>query len=256
MSKPIAAPARKIEAHDYVSPDLVRIQLDAAFPNMIKGNPEPHPWPYLRREIPHHWYVDKQLPHVGFLSRDEAHLLYNNALQFRGKAALEIGCWLGWSACHLAAAGVQLDIVDPVLAKPAFTKAVTGALKASRPPLPATLVPGGSPAKVLELAQQGRRWSLIFIDGNHAAPAPLLDAQTCVPFAAPDAMILFHDLISPEVSQGLDYLQEQGWQTMIYQTMQIMGVAWRGNVQPVSHVPDPVVTWPVVKHLQRHSVGR
>jgi hypothetical protein len=39
---------------------------------------------------------------------------------------------------------------------------------------------------------------------------------------------------------------------MIYQTMQVMGVAWRGNVRPVEHFPDPSVDWPEAAHLRRH----
>jgi len=37
---------------------------------------------------------------------------------------------------------------------------------------------------------------LIFIDGNHDAPAPLNDAIICEQLAEADALILFHDLTS------------------------------------------------------------
>ena len=104
-----------LPAGDYVSPGLKVILPDAYFPNMIVGDTQTCSWPYLRREIKHNWYVDRRANSVGFLSRDEAHILYNTALQFKGKKALEIGCWLGWSACHLALAGVELDVVDPLL---------------------------------------------------------------------------------------------------------------------------------------------
>ncbi|WP_204249752.1 hypothetical protein [Gemmata sp. SH-PL17] len=49
--------------------------------------------------------MDRRAPHIGFVSRDEAAILYNTALRFRGRRALEIGCWLGWSTCHLALGG-------------------------------------------------------------------------------------------------------------------------------------------------------
>src|SRR5580765_7690313 len=74
---------------DYVSPGVERLDVDFAFPNMTVGDPANHPWPYLRAEIPHNWYVDQRLPLTGFLNRDEVHLVYNNALQFRGRRALE-----------------------------------------------------------------------------------------------------------------------------------------------------------------------
>ena len=241
---------------DYVSPGFQVIRPDRCFPSMTIGNPSTQPWQYLRREIPHNWYVDGRQPYVGFLSRDEAHILYNTALKFAGKPALEIGCWLGWSACHLALAGVELDVVDPMLGREDFLGSVTSSLTMAGVIDRVNLIPGYSPAAVVDLVQaQNRQWSLIFIDGNHEVPGPLEDAIACAQFAAPDAMILFHDLAAPAVAQGLDYLKSQGWQTMVYQTMQIMGVAWRGDVQPVAHQPDPSVNWQLPVHLQGYQIS-
>ncbi|HEY9622201.1 MAG TPA: TylF/MycF/NovP-related O-methyltransferase [Crinalium sp.] len=241
---------------DYVSPGLAIAQPDAAFPNMVIGDPQTCPWIYLRRNIPHNWYVDRRQPIVGFLSRDEAHILYNTALQFKGKRALEIGCWLGWSACHLALAGVELDVVDPLLAKPEFYQSVSESLNLAGVLNSVNLVSGYSPQAVQDLsAQHQRKWSLIFIDGNHDTPGPLEDAIACEQLAEPDALIVFHDLASPEVTEGLDYLKQRGWNTLVYQTMQIMGVAWRGNVQPVHHQPDPRIAWELPEHLQHYTIS-
>lgn len=245
---------------DYISPEFQVTRPDRAFPNMMLGNPSVHSWPYLRREIPHKWYVDKRYPHIGFLSRDEAHILYNNALQFRGKKALEIGCWMGWSACHLMLAGIDLDIIDPILANPEVRTSVVSSLQTACQAAGIAgqfvLVPGYSPQKVEELAlQHGRKWSLIFIDGEHGAPGPLNDAIACEKYAEADAMVLFHDLAAPDVAQGLDYFRDRGWHTMIYQTMQIMGVAWRGNIQPIQHQPDPKVTWTLPDFLKGYQIS-
>jgi len=245
---------------DYVSPGLKIILPDAYFPNMVVGDTNTCPWPYLRREIKHNWYVDRRASSVGFLSRDEAHILYNTALQFAGKKALEIGCWLGWSACHLALAGVELDVIDPLLEREDIRQSVIdsiqGALNASGVQTSVKLVPGYSPQKVEELANQfNRKWSLIFIDGEHGAPGPLNDAIVCEQLAEEDAIILFHDLAAPDVAQGLDYLKQRGWQTVIYQTMQIMGAAWRGNVAPVQHQPDPNISWQLPAHLQGYNIS-
>jgi len=241
---------------DYVSPNFKLINPDAYFPNKIVGNTAHSSWPYLRWEIPHHWYIDQRHQNVGFLSRDEAHILYNTALNFQGKKALEIGCWLGWSACHLALAGIELDVVDPVLDKQDFYESVKSSLLAAGVLSSVYLVAGYSPEKVEELAlATERKWSLIFIDGNHDEPGPLHDAMVCEKYAEDDALILFHDLASPDVAQGLEYLRQQGWKVMIYQTMQIMGVAWRGNVEPVMHQPDPQVDWHLPQHLQHYPVS-
>jgi len=249
-----------LPAGDYVSPGLKVMLPDAYFPNIIVGDTQTCPWPYLRREIKHNWYVDSRVSSVGFLSRDEAHILYNTALQFTGKKALEIGCWLGWSACHLALAGVELDVVDPLLEREDIRQSVIdsiqGALNASGVQTSVTLVPGYSPQRVEELANEfNRKWSLIFIDGEHGAPGPLNDAIVCEKLAEEDAIILFHDLAAPDVAKGLDYLKQKGWQTIVYQTMQIMGAAWRGNVTPVKHQPDPNISWQLPAHLQGYSVS-
>ncbi len=240
---------------DYVSPGFKIIQPDACFPNMIVGDTSGCGWPYLRREIPHNWYADRRHAYIGFVSRDEAHILYNTALKFKGKKALEIGCWMGWSACHLALGGVQLDVIDPILEKPEFYESVSNSLQAAGVLDLVKLIPGYSPEKVEEVAADGRKWSLIFIDGNHDAPGPLNDAIICETLAEADALILFHDLASPDVAQGLDYLKERGWNTMVYQTMQIMGVVWRGNVEPVIHQPDPKIEWHLPEHLQHYPVS-
>ncbi|MEG4011663.1 MULTISPECIES: glycosyltransferase [unclassified Microcoleus] len=249
-----------LPAGDYVSPGLKIILPDAYFPNMIVGDTQTCSWPYLRREIQHNWYVDRRANSVGFLSRDEAHILYNTALQFKGKKALEIGCWLGWSACHLALAGVELDVVDPLLEREDIRQSVIdsiqGALNASGVQTSVKLIPGYSPQRVEEYsAQFNRKWSLIFIDGEHGGDGPLNDAIACEKLAEEDAIILFHDLAAPDVAQGLDYLKQRGWQTVVYQTMQIMGAAWRGNVEPIKHQPDPNISWQLPAHLHGYNIS-
>ena len=155
---------------------------------------------------------------------------------------------------------MNLDIVDPILQQPPvreeFTRTLEAAAKVGRISGNLNAAPGPSPQAVEAIvARTPRKWSLIFIDGNHDAPGPLNDAVVSAKYAADDAMILLHDLASPEVAQALDYLDAQGWQTMVYQTMQVMGVAWRGNVQPVHHTPDPAVNWTMPEHLARYDVS-
>jgi hypothetical protein len=220
------------------------------------GNKSAVGWPWFRSQVPHNWYVDRRAPLIGFLSRDEAHIAYNLALPFRGRRALEIGCWLGWSTCHLALAGVQLDVVDPILQYPDFMQSVRQSLTSAGVMERVNLIPASSPQAVPELAARtGRKWSFIFIDGNHDAPAPLQDTIACEPLAEPDALILFHDLNSPAVGAGLNFLRDHGWNTIVYNTMQIMGAAWRGNVELVRHQPDPSVHWVVPPHLAGYRIS-
>ncbi len=237
-------------AADYVSEDLKLPNLDSLFPNMIVGDKDALTWPYFRRGIDHNWYTDRRNPQIGFINRDEASVLYSNALLFAGRAGLEIGAWRGWSTCHLVAAGLgSLHVVEPLLRDEAWRREFAAAVNGAGGPDRAILVPGESPDAVIKLGQSGARWSFAFIDGDHDGPAPTADALACEPYLEATAMVLFHDLVSPHVSAALIALRARGWRTMIYQTAQIMGVAWRGDIQPVRHVPDPTQTWSVPEHL-------
>ncbi len=146
-----------LPAGDYVSPGLHCVRLDSCFPHMKVANPKEATWRYLRWEVPHNWYQDSRAPDMDNTNRDEAHILYNTALRFRGQRALEIGCSLGWSACHLALGGVSLDVIDPVLGNTNFRAAVQESLKAAGVLEQVNLVAGESPAAVEQLARTSNR---------------------------------------------------------------------------------------------------
>lgn len=239
----------QLAADDYVSPGLSVILPDQCFPNMVRGDPASSDWRYLRRGLPHAWLVDRRIPTWGFLNRDEASILYNLALGFSGQRGLEIGCLLGWSACHIALAGLELDVIDPLLANFEVTNSVQASLKAARVPGQVRLNPGHSPAAVHQLAASGRTWSFFLVDGDHNGDGPLADVQACEPYAAADCAMVFHDLASPDVTRAVLYLKAQGWQVRVYHTAQIMAVAWRGAVHPVAHQPDPRVDWQIPDHV-------
>lgn len=238
--------------HDYTSPGLRVVTPDDSFPHMREGDPLHHPWKYLRRDVPHRWYVDERFPLMGFLNRDEAVLLHNIALQFAGRRALEIGSWMGWSTCHLALAGVQLDVIDPAHEDPVLRASVEDSLERCGVADRVRLTPGRSPEKIEEL---NGRWSLFFIDGDHESPAPLRDTLAALPYAAWDCAFVFHDLASPAVAEPLRVLKEHGFEVLVYQTAQIMAMAWRGDVKPVAHVPDPSVAWQLPPHLAGYPIA-
>jgi predicted O-methyltransferase YrrM len=235
---------------DYSSPGLDVVLPDEAFPNLIVGAKESNQWPYLRREVGHNWYVDRRNPTVGFASRDEALILYNLARRFEGLPCLEIGCWRGWSTVHLALGSGNLEVIDPILADPEFRQDVMESLKRAGVLDRVALHVGRSPEAVERIsAATGKRWSLVFIDGDHEADAPRLDAEVVHRYAARDATIVLHDLTSPYVAAALDWLRANHWETYIYQTMQIIGVAVRGSTKPIDHVPDPTQHWTLPSHL-------
>jgi predicted O-methyltransferase YrrM len=241
---------------DYVSPGFTHVDLAQAFPHRVLGDKQNHPWVFLRREVDHSWYVDERNPLMGFLSVDEASVLHTLALALPDCEALEIGCHRGWSTAHLAAGVKQLDVVDPVLADPGHFADVEQSLTNAGFRNKCALYGATSPAKVLELIKErGRPWSFIFVDGDHEPDGPLWDAQTVANCAARDAIIVFHDLASPVVAEGLAYLRSIGWSCLVFQTMQIMGVAWRGNVKIPVHIPDPKVSWSVPDHLRTFMIS-
>jgi predicted O-methyltransferase YrrM len=235
---------------DYVSDNLTVPILDSLFPNMIVGDKEAVTWPYFRKDVDHTWYVDRRNPEVGFINRDEAAILFSNAQLFSGRRGLEIGAWRGWSTCHLLVSRLaSLHVIEPLLAdvewNREFSAAVNGAGGADR----AILVPGPSPDEVVRLGENGFRWSFAFIDGDHDGDAPTVDALACERYLESTAMIMFHDMVSPHVAPALTALDSRGWKTRIYQTAQMMGVAWRGDVSPVDHRPDPKQKWGMPDHL-------
>jgi predicted O-methyltransferase YrrM len=235
---------------DYVSPGFETIRLDEHFPNMIEGEDHTCAWPHMRRNSPHRWYCDRRVLGCGFLNRDEVHILYNTALQFAGAEALEIGCFMGWSACHLAAGGVRLDVIDPLLGNPQVHKSVTDSLASANVLDRITLHAAPSPDAINALGRQGKRWSLMFIDGDHEFPGPVLDAVACERYAKTDALILFHDVNAPAVAEALYFLKDRGWNVILYHTAQIMAAAWQGAVAPVAHFADPQAGWPIPDHLR------
>lgn len=104
------------DLYDYVSPNFQRIDGDWAFPKMWKTRDQAVKCTDGTERNSPHWYrCDYRWERIGFVTFDEAHILYNAALQFRGKRALEIGCHVGYSSWHLLAGGVELAICDPVL---------------------------------------------------------------------------------------------------------------------------------------------
>jgi hypothetical protein len=169
---------------------------------------------------------------------------------FQGLPCLEIGCWRGWSTVHFALGSANLEAVDPVLRDPAFRADVEETLRRAGVSDRVTLHDGASPEEIERICgHTGKRWSMVFIDGDHEGDAPRLDAEVVQHYCAEHALILLHDLVSPHVAGALAYLRDQGWETWVYQTMQIMGVAVRGGARPIMHVPDPSQSWRLPDHL-------
>ena len=243
-------------ARDYVADNLETPGLERLFPHMAEFDRSVSSWPWLRRDIDHPYRADRRNPIVGFINRDEASILYGSARLFAGRAGLEIGAWRGWSTAHLIAAKLgSLHVVEPLLADPDWRAEFEAVVHGAGGDRTTVLVPETSPDAVVRLGEAGARWSFVFIDGDHDGEAPTRDALACMPFLEPTAMALFHDLVSPFVARGLRAFEAAGWNVMAYQTAQMVGVAWRGDVAPVAHRPDPAQVWSVPEHLKGIAIA-
>lgn len=240
---------------DYVSPGLTDPGLIAKFPSLAEGDVADLQWPYLRKDAPHIWRRDlrgQRNPYIGVLSLDEATLLHNNALPFKGRRGLEIGCHYAWSTAHLVAAGLDLDVIDPALGHEDQMRDVAESLAKVGA---ARLWAGFSPSVVPAVrAFEPAPWSFAFIDGYHEGDAPRDDARTVLPLLADDALVMFHDLISPHVAAGLAVFADAGWNVGLYNTMQIMGAAWRGRAAPAPHQADRDMPAIAAGHLRRFAL--
>lgn len=243
---------------DYISPGYAQIWLDPHFPNLVRvSDPNILGCQDLlkHRRLHHYQYWDKRAPRSGMANRDEAHILYNTALRYPDKRALEIGCFIGWSACHLLAGGVTLDLVDPIFNEPAVRESVLASIRSAGFADRARLIAAGSPDAVAKVGRdENRKWHLFFIAANPQPPWPLVDAFISTRFAEPDCLMLFHPAWHHGMVEALDYLQSEGWNTAVYDTFSMIGAAWRGNMEPIPHTPDPNTGWPIPTRLQRHAL--
>ncbi len=228
---------------DYVSPGLPLVKPDWAFPFRIPAD----------GGSAHPRCRDSRFPRLPaqMLDRDEAHILYATARWFPADAcAVEVGCSIGWVAVHLLAAGLRVDVMDPL----AGYGDIRNAIMACLPPGAdgRVRILAGPAAEMLPAAapQRGTRWSLIVVDSQRDLPDP--SRRTDLPwerYADDDAVIVFTGLDAPEPAACLRRLKEAGWHTRVYLTSGLLGMAWRGQVVPVDHVPDPAVAWPRPAHL-------
>ena len=215
--------------------------LSSLFPYFKNTNTDTCPDKRLRRQVPHIWRTDtREKPNrTGNISTEEAALLYALATQKKGCRGIEIGSHFGWSTAHLLQAGLCIDAVDPAFSNAERLQQVSSSLEQWVETGSVQLWPGYSPYIIPAIsATQKQRYSFAFVDGNHDNNGPLLDVNALIPFLTTDAFVVFHDLTFDDVAAAVRYLKDIGWQVRVYNTMQVMAVAWREGTEPLAYDGD------------------
>ena len=233
----------------YGDPKLLKL-----FPLASITDPRRMTWKYMRPEVPHVFRIDQRGSRgIGNASYEEACCLFTFASQFKGKRGLEIGTHLGWTGAHLLAAGLRMDFIDPAIGNSERALMLKEAFNAVPLAEPYSMYAQPSPQSIEPTFLKGdsESWSFVFIDGDHDGDAPMKDAKAVLPFMAEDACVVFHDLTSPHVAAGLEVFQKAGWVIQVIQTMQIMGVASRGNVAIPAFQRDNNIPLANPEHLKK-----
>lgn len=143
----------------------------------------------------------------GWLTREEAAILYELSRRKECSFIVEIGAYHGRSTTLLASSGNEVVTFDPM--KEIFSAPIEDSVRIA---LAANLsyysnakwYRHGVSADVLSK----KRVDLLYIDGNHIYPAPLEDFNVVFPFLHKESYVCFHDYGShrPGVCRAVDEL--------------------------------------------------
>lgn len=228
--------------YDHAPASLGAPNLLDRFPQLEATDPRTCPDKRLRKQVPHVWRTDTREPgqKTGVVSTEEAALLFALASQRKGRRGIEIGSHFGWSTAHLAAAGLKLDAVDPAFGLDQRVAQVSENLSEWIEAKTVTLWPGASPGILPAVASvSDEKFGFAFVDGLHDRDGPRQDVIGLLPYLADDALIVFHDLTFADVAVAVRHLKQLGWNIRVYNTMQIMAVAWRTKDEPIVYEGDP-----------------
>lgn len=242
LAKALATP------EEYASPGLFPIRPDRLFPYVYCFNQTVLGAGYDRSGGRHARRLDSRLPRIPMPNRDESALIYNTALRVQGKRMLVMGSGCGWTLAHVRAAGGFLDVIDPTLINAVVEESVATVLKAI--PTGEFQYTSTAPGGIKNLLEgKAGRWSLLLLDADAFSALTRQCLDAALPHLAEDAFVLMVGAAHAEAASALARLAETGWNLRVYDTARALTVAWRGTVEPVTHIPDPAVVWDRPAHL-------
>lgn len=161
-------------------------------------------------------------PGCGYTSAEESAILYRLACSFPGDW-IEFGSHTGWSGAYIASAGVTLHAVEPMFRTHAFYQRARRNWE--RAGVLDRIIPYACYSHQLDL--DGASFAGAFVDGDHEPGEPLRDAQLLLPRMRGRCVIVFHDYIGQPVIEAVDWVAEQGFRVMVYETTQRLAVCCR-----------------------------
>lgn len=119
---------------------------------------------------------------------------------------LEVGSAFGYSAVAMALAGAQVTAVDPHVQLASYEQMLAN-LGYYGVAEQVDIIRGDSRAELPRLAEDGRTFDLVWIDGDHAAEMVTHDVQWALKLLRPEGTLACHDYdedTCPGVRQALD----------------------------------------------------
>lgn len=185
----------------------------------------------------------------GMLTLDESNIIYEFAKQIPGGRFFDIGAHTGLSTMTLASAkDSTVFAIDPMFAVDPFFERF---LENTQEFLNITTSSLRSD-QVLDQAQQylNPGFDGAIIDGDHCEPFPRRDVVLVDEFLRRQGFIVLHDAWGEPVWSVAGRLKARGFQTRFYSTPHGLIAAWRGDLTPPDHTPDPRVDWNSKKRAQ------
>jgi SAM-dependent methyltransferase len=135
----------------------------------------------------------------------------------RGASVLEVGSAHGYTATVMALAGARVTAIDPHGGRTWLgntLKEMQANLEAYGVRDKVEIVPELSFTAMPRLARENRRYRLVFIDGDHAYDAVLVDLKNALDVLEPDGIIACHDYgedcCCPDVRRAVDGIFPDG----------------------------------------------
>lgn len=194
--------------------------------------------------------------HCGYLSPDEAAILYTVAIDFPG-LWVEVGSHTGWSGAHIAApvvphefAPLRLVAIEPrFLERHFMRRTLANWDRAGVLPLIAPYLGRSDEyfARIAQLPDDRPCFNGAFIDGDHNPGSPLRDAQMTLPHMQDRCVIGFHDFVGQPVQEAVMWLADHGFEFRAYDTPQMLAFCWRGSWVPPRHLRNEDRDWAALR---------